>query len=68
MEYYANKVDVFANEIHKLAEYIRTNPNNEAEEIFDSVYLDFLKLELEFYPDFKKKHPEVFNYMIQDQQ
>jgi hypothetical protein len=66
-EEYAKKIDVFANEIHNFAEYIRENPNDESFYRIQTMYLEFLPLEIELLADIKERFPKLFSYMIKDE-
>lgn len=66
-EDYAKKIDVFANEMHNFAEYIKENPNDESFYRIQNMYLELLPLECELLAGIKEKFPKLFRYMIKDE-
>lgn len=65
---YAEKIDVFANEMHNFADYIRENPDNETLSRIQDMYLTLLPIEVELLSGIKRRFPKLFDYMIKEEE
>ena len=65
---YAEKIDVFANEMHNFADYMRENPDNETLSRIQDMYLTLLPIEVELLRGIKGRFPKLFDYMIKEEE
>ena len=61
---YAETIDKFADELHRLAEYMRTNPDKHKLTKMQDIYLEILPVNIELLKVYKNKYPDVFKFMI----
>ena len=61
---YAETIENFANEIHRLAEYVRSNPDRMTLNKMQDVVLEILPLNIKFVEIFKYKYPKIFESVI----
>ena len=61
---YADTIENFADEIHRLAEYVRSNPDKITLNKMQDVVLEILPLNIKFVEIFKYKYPKIFESVI----
>lgn len=59
----AKCIDEFAREINKLAEYVRTNPDNKTEDELQDIIIMILEFQLKFLTTIKENYPSVFKFI-----